>query len=268
MKLTLIQTEPKFGEIAQNKAHLASILSTLQSDVIVLPELCLSGYSFLNASEALDNSLTAAAFAAFLLPFSQSSKAVIVAGFAERYEEEVYNSAIFLCPDGNFKIYRKTHLFYKEKFCFSAGDTGFQVFKHPSLDAKIGVMICYDWRFPESARTLALQGADLIVCPSNLVTTVWDIGMRARALENAVFVATCNRVGTEVRTLEDGTHQSLRFTGKSTIYHPNGAVLALADENQPDLLNIEIDLHESRKKHFNEFNDIFEDRRPAFYKLD
>jgi predicted amidohydrolase len=267
MILSIFQTFPQFAKTADNLLALETLLQKERSDVVILPELCTSGYSFLSPQEAFENSLTADDFAAFLMPFCEQDGKVIVAGFAERYEDKVYNSAIFVSADGNFAIYRKTHLFYKERFCFQEGNTGFITLRHPNLDAKIGLMICYDWRFPESARTLALQGADLIACPSNLITNVSDIGMKARALENSVFVATANRVGTEERTLADGSLQQLTFTGKSALYTPNGSALATADAQNPDLIRVEIDIQAARNKAFNEFNDIFKDRRPEFYNL-
>ena len=267
MKISILQTNPQFKKIDENLAHLSQQISQIQTDLLVLPELCTTGYSFLNREEALKSAQTAHEFNQFLQPLCQKIGGVIIGGFAERYEDYVYNSALFSTPDGNYFTYRKTHLFYKEKFCFAEGNSGFSVYKHPNIDCKIGMMICYDWRFPESARTLALQGADLIVCPSNLITNVWDIGMRARALENALFVAVANRVGTEHRILPDGSPQDLLFTGKSALYAPNGTTLGVAHAENPDILHFEIDPLLARQKHFNEFNDIFQDRRPEFYTL-
>ncbi|NJN34860.1 MAG: carbon-nitrogen hydrolase [Saprospiraceae bacterium] len=265
--ISVVQCTPKWNDRAANYQLLTDLLTPLSTDVIVLPELCTTGYSFLTTAEAEAAAETPSVLAAFFMPFSLEKRSVIVAGFAERAPEGVYNSAIIVLPDGTFRVYRKTHLFFKEKQCFLEGNTGFFTVKHPDKDCVIGVMVCYDWRFPESARTLALQGADLIVCPSNLVTTVWEIGMKARALENSVYVATANRCGTESRLLNDGSTQSLSFTGKSVLYDPAGLTLTQADLEENCVLTGEIDVLKSRNKHFNALNNIFDDRRPNFYGL-
>jgi predicted amidohydrolase len=125
-------------------------------------------------------------------------------------------------------------------------------------------MICYDWRFPESARVLGLKGADVIVCPSNLVTNVWHIAMPARALENKVYVAVPNRAGEEVRGAEN---ESVKFTGRSVIYSYNGSALAQAGAEEDEILTVEIDPLATRDKSFNALNDIFRDRRPDIYAM-
>ena len=122
-------------------------------------------------------------------------------------------------------------------------------------------MICYDWRFPEAARTLALRGADVIVCPSNLVTTVSHISMPSRALENKVYLAVANRTGAETRDDEE-----LYFNGASAIYSYNGQQMAVADAQSDDTLIVDIDPVATRKKSFNAINDIFADRRPEMYE--
>ncbi|MFW5702332.1 MAG: nitrilase-related carbon-nitrogen hydrolase, partial [Bacteroidota bacterium] len=128
-------------------------------------------------------------------------------------------------------------------------------------DINIGTMICYDWRFPEAARTLALNGADLIICPSNLVTDVWHLVMPARALENKVYLAVANRIGRESSCGEE-----LFFNGKSAIYGYNGQPMAIAGPEEEIVLSAEIDPAATRDKKFNEFNDLFSDRRPEMYK--
>jgi predicted amidohydrolase len=265
--ISIVQFTPKWLDKPANYAAIEQLLAGVESDVIVLPELCATGYSFLDKSEVVAQADSAEAFAAFLLPIAMRKKAVIVAGFAEKNGENVYNAALIALPDNRFEVYRKTHLFYKEKLCFQEGNSGFKVVTHPFFDLKIGIMVCYDWRFPESARTLALAGADLIVCPSNLVTTVWEIGMKARALENSVFVAVANRCGTETRTLEDGSLQNLSFTGQSALYDTMGAEILKANAENNCVLTAEIEVEKSRNKAFNAFNNIFADRRPAFYQL-
>jgi predicted amidohydrolase len=268
VEIAIVQFTPVWDDKAENYRKLDAVLSNLQAAIIVLPELCTTGYSFLTKQEAWAMADTAADAASFFGSYATQNKAVIIAGFAEKEQDEVYNSAIAISPGGQYDIYRKTHLFYKEKDCFTAGNTGFKVIRHPIKDCMVGVMVCYDWRFPESARTLALMGADIIACPANLVTAVWEIGMKARALENNVFVAVANRCGREERILADGTPQQLSFTGKSVLYDINGSALVQATDDDSDTcLTFSIDVNSSRNKCFNEYNDIFKDRNPSLYKL-
>jgi predicted amidohydrolase len=268
INIAIVQFSPIWNNKSKNFKKIASLLENLKADIIVLPELCTTGYSFLTNKEAFESADTSEEISTFFQKFSNKNKAVIVAGFAEKEKQEVYNCAIIVSPFQNHSVYRKTHLFYKEKNCFATGNSGFKVISHPNKDCKIGVMICYDWRFPESARTLALQGADIIVCPANLVTTVWEIGMKSRALENSVFVAVANRCQTEIRTLENNQKQELTFTGKSVLYNTLGAELIQANSENDTILTFSIDAKLARNKKFNEFNDIFEDRKPSHYKLD
>ena len=121
-------------------------------------------------------------------------------------------------------------------------------------------MICYDWRFPEATRTLGLLGADVILCPSNLVTDVWNISMPSRALENKVYLAVANRTGTENRN-----DTELIFKGRSAIYSYNGSMMAEASPNDEEVITSEIFPKQTRKKSFNEINDIFKDRQKQWY---
>jgi predicted amidohydrolase len=267
INIAIVQFTPVWNNKAENYKRVDAILANLQADIIVLPELCTTGYSFLTKKEALAAADTVTETADYFQVYANKNNAVIIAGFAEKEKDEVYNSAIIVSPAKQYEVYRKTHLFFKEKDCFATGNTGFKVIQHPLKDCRIGVMVCYDWRFPESARTLALMGADVIACPANLVTAVWEIGMKSRALENNIFVAVANRCGTEKRILANGTGQQLTFTGKSAVYNINGAELIQADTENDTILNYTIDISASRNKKFNEYNDIFKDRNPSLYKL-
>jgi predicted amidohydrolase len=266
LNITLVQFTPEFGKPEHNLKQIAGLLSGIETDIIVLPELCTTGYSFLTSDEALaaaegpDGRSTA-----FFKRLAKDHKAMVIAGFAEKSGDKVYNSAIIASPDGVTKVYRKTHLFYREKACFSEGDSGFFVVQHPFNDCKVGVMVCNDWRYPEAARSLALLGADVIACPSNLVSNIWGIGMAARALENKVYVAVANRCGTEVREFEDGSTQSLTFTGRSVLYNFTGEPVEQADKVGDKVITLQIDPLLTRDKSFNEFNDLLKDRRTAFY---
>ena len=121
-------------------------------------------------------------------------------------------------------------------------------------------MICFDWRFPESARKLALLGAQIICHPSNLVLPHCPNSMVVRALENNVFTITADRVGVENRTGE-----KLEFIGKSRIISPDGTVLGELGTEEPGFLAVEIDPALADDKNVTPRNDLFDDRRPEFY---
>ena len=122
-------------------------------------------------------------------------------------------------------------------------------------------MICFDWRFPETARTLALLGADLIAHPSNLVLTHCPQAMITRCLENRVFAITADRVGTEDR-LEGET---LNFMGQSQVVDPNGNILIRASILDEAVHVVHLDLNLARNKALNSRNHIFNDRRIDLY---
>lgn len=255
------QCTPVFGNVSVNRDTIVAVVRDTDADVIVFPELSTTGYFFTSRDEVLSvaEPLTGPTVAA-IEQAAHDAKRVVVAGFAEIDGETVYNSAVVCGPGVITTAYRKTHLFYREKEVFSPGNTGFQVVNIPHLDLTIGTMICYDWRFPESARALALKGADLIACPSNLVTELWPRVMPARAIENHVYLAVANRVGTEEN---DG--ESVTFNGRSAIYDMSGSVLAAADELSNSVIVAAIDPAKTRDKSFNPINDIFIDRRPEMY---
>jgi predicted amidohydrolase len=262
MLLSLVQFNPIFGDVESNSSKMADYVKKTKSDIIVFPELCISGYDFKDEPEVKRYGFDFKSD--FINSFSvlaQDLNKIIIFGFPEISVNKTYNSVALLFPDKSYNcVYRKTHLFFRERFCFSETDLGFFVIDYKPSDIKIGPMICYDWRFPEAARTVALKGADLIVCPSNLVTNVWHISTPSRALENKVYFAVANRTGNENRNGNE-----LNFNGASKIYSYNGSILADCDTVAECEITSEIEPQKTRNKSFNEFNDIFNDRRPQFY---
>jgi predicted amidohydrolase len=264
MKVAVVQFEPALHDKINNFNRIKDYIKEIHADIIVFPELALSGYFFLSRDEV---SKIAEPFTGSLImelqDLSSSLHKILVIGFPEVAQLNLYNSAAILIPDKEkSRVYRKTHLFYKERFCFDYGNSGFFVIDYPEWDIKIGTMICYDWRFPEAARTLALQGADLLVCPSNLVTNAWKNAFATRALENNVYIAVSNRIGKEKRGDEE-----LVFNGESTIYNYYGGVMCRAGKEGTRIMIAEILPSKAREKSFNQFNDIFSDRMPEMYKL-
>jgi len=266
MKISVVQFTPVMGNPEHNLRQIAALLKKIVTDLIVLPELCTTGYSFVSAKEVFDAAEEMGGKSArFFEQLANDHNAVVIAGFAESDAGKVYNSAIIAMPGGESTVYRKSHLFFREKECFSEGNTGFFVVRHPLKGCKVGVMICNDWRYPEAARSLALLGADIIACPSNLVSDVWRAVMPARAFENKVFLAVANRCGTEARTLPAGATQTLTFTGGSVLYNYTGETVEQADKTSSVVMTFEIDPLVTRDKSFNPFNDLFKDRRPDLY---
>ena len=183
----------------------------------------------------------------------------VVLGMAEREGEALYNSAVLIGPKGYIGTYRKTHLFCEETLWFTPGNSGFQVWDIGQ--AKVGLMVCFDWFYPEAARTLALKGADILCHPSNLVLPHCPDAMVTRCLENHVFAITANRVGKEQR----GHSSALSFIGLSEIVAPNGQILHRAPNNEPELFTDDIDVALARDKHINPYNDLLKDRQPQWY---
>lgn len=263
MKAGFYQFHPLFGRKEENLHNVSRAFGNDDINLLVLPEFFATGYQFISAAEVAelaepipDGHTTQA-----LLALSRQHNMYIVAGLPEAADGTFYNSAVLAGPDGLIGVYRKTHLFFEETLFFSPGNTGFQVWDTPV--GSIGIMICFDWFFPESMRTLALLGAEVVAHPSNLVLPFCPGAMPVRCLENMVFAITANRIGNESR--KQG--QSLTFIGKSEIVSPRGEILVRASEDREALMIADINPETSRDKKLNTYNDIVEDRRPSFYGI-
>jgi predicted amidohydrolase len=261
MRVGYYQNNPEFGKVDDNLDRIAAALRTAEADLLVLPELCASGYQFVSKDEVreLSEAVPDGRTTTRLLDLAKQTQMVIVAGLPERSGSVCYNSAVAVGPRGFIGCYRKTHLFFEETLFFNPGDTGFQVWEIGQ--AKIGIMICFDWYYPEAARTLALKGADIICHPSNLVLPNCPDSMPVRCLENRVFAVTCNRTGSEARHGKD----RLTYIGNSEIVSPRGAILHRAPRDQEALCVVEIDPAEARNKSVTPYNDLLRDRREALY---
>ena len=262
MKAGFYQFSPEFGEIKKNVKKTVDAIEAADVNLIVLPELFNTGYQFISKKETkeLSEEIPSGYTTRALEDVARKKKIYIVAGISEKSKGKLYNSAILTGPDGFMGVYRKTHLFYEEKLWFTAGDTGFKVWKTPI--GNIGIMICFDWFFPESARTLALKGADIIAHPSNLVLPYCPDAMVTRCLENRVFAVTANRTGSEQR----GGKERLTYIGKSQITSHKGEILYRASEDGDELSVREIDISRARNKQINSLNNLFDDRKKEFYE--
>lgn len=260
MKVGFMQFSPLFGRKEENVERVINSLRGAKADLLVLPELFSTGYLFLNeeelrrSAETISDGPTVSNF----LELAKKQNTNLVFGIAERADDKLFNSSVLVTARGECFVYRKLHLFDREKRLFSPGDKELEVFDIG--EAKIGMMICFDWIFPEVARSLALKGADIICHPSNLILPHCQDAMVTRCLENRIFAITSNRTGTEKRRKEE-----LTFTGRSQIVDPKGRVLAQANAFEEKLCIIEIDPFLAKDKKVTPNNHIFEDRRTDFY---
>ncbi len=260
-KTAVVQFKPDFLQVDANLKRIELLLTDVSADLIVLPELVTSGYVFKTKNE-LDEvcePVPEGRTFQFFKHLSKKLNSSIVYGFPEKKSDKIYNSAALLNPDGSNHIYRKTHLFYREKLFFSPGDTGLTVCEAKD-GIKIGMMICFDWQFPEAARALALNGAQIICHPSNLVLPWCQQAMLTRSLENRVFSITANRIGSE-----SNGELTMNFTGQSQIVNPKGDVLTRLSADEEVIGLAEINPELALDKSVSEMNDAFGDRRPAFY---
>lgn len=267
MKVGYIQTSPEFGDVDGNFEEVKGLVSTARLDgvdLLVLPELFSTGYAFASKQEALDFAEDVRGpCSAFLQRIATTIDGHVVAGFAERDGNNAYNSAMLVSREGVVATYRKVHLFNKEKHWFLPGNRPFATTRIKARSGetfKVGMMICFDWAFPEAARSLALLGADVIAHPVNLVLPFCQKAMVTRSLVNKVYVITANRVGTESRGGDIFT-----FTGQSQVTSPGGDVLAVAPRDTPHVSVEDIDIDKARDKHITPLNDVLADRRPGMY---
>ncbi|MDE2490704.1 MAG: hypothetical protein KGM24_07640 [Elusimicrobia bacterium] len=254
LRLGVVQNRPRFLKTSENLKDCFALMDRHEADLWVLPEFFASGYNFKTKAEARRAAEPAdGPLVALLKAYSSKNGCAIVAGFPEKAGARLYNSAVLVRGE-KARVYRKTHVFGGEKRFFSPGDTGFWVEKVKG--ATVGVMICFDWFFPESARTLALKGAQVLAHPSNLVLPWGPEGMKIRSLENRVFSATANRVGAE---------RGLRFIGQSQVVAPNGELYFRLSAERAQAAVVEIEPWTAKDKKVHPANDLFADRRPRLY---
>jgi predicted amidohydrolase len=259
------QLAPRVGEREANAALARGAIAdavAAGADLVVLPELITSGYMFRSAQEAAELAIAPddPLFEAWAAEASRGG-AVVIGGFPERGEDgAVYNSAAVVDGDGVVGVYRKTHLWDRERLWFSPGAAPPRVFE--TAHGRIGVLVCYDLEFPEMPRRLALAGAELIAVPTNWPLVGRPEGERvpevtiamAAARVNRVFVACCDRAGAE---------RGQQWNQGSAIIDLDGWVL----DSRADLgpVSAEVDLVRARDKRLGGLADAFADRRPELY---
>lgn len=235
--------------------------------LVVLPELCNSGYVFETREEAfaLSEEVPGGPTMQAWIQVASRHNLHIVAGINERDGDALYNSSAVIGPHGHVGTFRKVHLWNEENLFFEPGNLGFPVFKTPI--GRIGTFICYDCWFPESYRLCALQGADIVCIPTNWVPipgqdkdreAMANILVMAGAHSNSVFIAAADRVGTE---------RAQRFVGQSLIVSYTGWPMAgPASADREEIIYAEANLADARRKrNWNEYNQVLRDRRSDVY---
>jgi predicted amidohydrolase len=254
------QTQPKIGDKAWNTDLTRRLLRAAEDesvDVVVLPELLNSGYVFSSKSEAADLSedIPSGPFSK-LLQESSRKGLLIVSGICQKQGNLVYNSAAAFANGALLTTYQKLHLFDHESEWFSSGNKEPPVVEFQGY--RFGIMICFDWAFPEVARILALKSAQVILHPANLVLPYCQDAMRTRSIENRVFTATANRTGLE---------RDVQFSGMSQVTNPRGEVLLRQGGTEEGLFWVDIDPLEADDKMITSRNHVLRDRRPEVYTI-
>lgn len=260
MEVAILQMQVVCGEPEKNIAALHRMTAAAmekQPDVLVLPELWPTGFYPRPIQAYADES--GQKTCAILSALSQKYQVNVVGGTVpDMHDDKVFNTSYIFDRQGQLiHTYQKTHLFSPggENADFTAGDR-LITFKLDGV--KCGILVCYDVRFPEAARQLALDGISLLFIPAAWPLkrlTHWQTLTQARAIENQLFVVTCNAVGT------DGSSQQL--AGHSAIIDPWGALIAEAGEVETILQSsINLGIQTEIQKTIN----VFADRRPSLYK--
>jgi len=260
-RLGLCQFRPTLLDKSANINKMINMVDSINADLIIFPELATSGYVFTSKEEiysvadTFDDSETTTIFTSL----AKQNNTSYALGFPELANDELYNSSMLVNPDGSKYLYRKIHLFNEETLWFQPGNLGFSAVKAKN-DVSVGMMICFDWIFPESARTLMLKGAQIILHCANLVLPWCQQAMLTRSLENRVFSMTCNRTG-----IESNGDKSFSFTGMSQVVSPKGEILFRLSENEETMRVIEIETEEASDKSITPYNDIIKDRKTEYY---
>ncbi|MBN2230558.1 MAG: acyltransferase [Candidatus Thorarchaeota archaeon] len=258
MRVAVGQIEPHVSEYKRNLQIIRDVLSEakdVEIDVLVLPELCNSGYVFESREEveASAESIPEGQTSRELISWSRDGR-FVVAGICERTKEGLHNSAAAFGDGKHFGTYRKIHLFLNERDWFLQGNEEPPVYEHN--ENRFGVMICFDWAFPEVARILALKQAQIILHPSNLVLPYCQDAMVTRSIENHIFTATANRTGTE---------RGVTFSGSSQITDVNGKRLVRMGLSDSGIGWADVELKLADSKSITARNDSLRDRRPGLY---
>jgi 5-aminopentanamidase len=268
MKVGAAQINVEIGLKARNLDKCLKFLEKAAGqgiDLLVFPECALNGYVFRSFEEAFQSAeMIPGESINVLTEACQKYRINAVVGLLELDKGKLYNTAVLVSPEGLVGKYRKTHILCLGVDRFVTPGDGLPVFSLPQC--KVGILICYDQRFPEPARVAALKGAQIILNPANLpegAEAFANFFNQSRACENRLFIVNANRVGEE---------RNVRFIGLSQIIDCSGKVLAEGSASAEELLTAEIEPERASVKHIinspGEYEfDLFRDRRPDLYNI-
>jgi predicted amidohydrolase len=246
MLVSVAQIDPKLGEKERNLDVIVGRMEEaagLGAEIVVFPECAIPGYMWDSEGEALPYAEEIPGPATELLEREAARLGIhVVCGLLERDGDSLHNAAVLVGPDGLIGSYRKTHLPFLGVDRFAVPGDELPVFD--TALGRIGVQICYDLRFPEVTRTLALKGADMVVHPTNFPVAArvqTELITVARAAENRIYLLTANRSGKE---------RSAEFCGWSQIVDPYGKRLAETGQTGEVLLTAEVDVEKARDKDY------------------
>jgi predicted amidohydrolase len=267
-KIAAVQMDCRRADRDANLAAIRAHLKTAAGEgarLVVFPECALTGYCFDSLAEVRPLAEPVPGPTIEVLTRDcREFRVYAVVGMLEASGEHVHNVAVLVGPEGLIACYRKVHLPFLGVDRFTTpGNRPFAV--HAIDGLRVGMSICYDGSFPETARCLMLAGADLVVLPTNWPTGAVksaQILVPARALENHIYYCAVNRVGTEC---------GFRFIGRSRIVSPFGETLAAIDDDSPGILYANVDPAIARAKHLVNIPGAYElhrvrDRRPSLYE--
>lgn len=274
VRVAVVQFDPQVG-LDNRESNIAAVQQRLEAaaaegaNLIVLPELATTGYTFNSRDEAYAHSepVPAGPTVQGWETFAKANGVYVVGCLSELDGVKLYDTAVLVGPKGFIGKYRKTHLWNEEKLYFTPGDLGFPVFD--TRLGRIGLLICWDIWFPETARLVAQQGADIICIPTGWVWTpppLYDASGKCMAAyltmtaahSNTVFIATADRIGME---------RTSGFMGNSLIAGTNGWPIGrVAGPDEDTILYADIDLVATRAASiWNQHNDLHRDRRVDLY---
>ena len=270
IRIAAAQIDVQLGKVEHNLARILAYSGEAAgngADLVVFPECALTGYGFDSREEALPAAQAVSGPATDTVSALCSDLGIhVIFGMLEKVEDKLYNTAVLIGPDGIAFKYHKNHIPFQgvDRFV-DKGDVPFQLCN--AGDLRIGLQICYDIFFPESARVHSLLGADLVTLPTNFATmgvvARASFILNTRAIENKVYVLSCNRVGIE---------RGYPFCGKSKVVDPMGVTLAEASSDKEEIIYAEIDPANARNKLITHAAGEWEidrmaDRRPELYGI-
>ena len=266
-KIAAVQMDCRFADKAANLDAIRSRLHEAAgrgAQLVIFPECVLTGYGFDSKAEAWPHAEPVPGPSTQALAADcRELRTWAAVGMLEAAGDALFNACVLIGPDGVAATYRKIHLPFLGIDRFTTpGDRPFAV--HDLGGLRVGMSICYDGSFPETARCLMLRGADLVILPTNWPTGAMGTAkylVPARALENHIYYAAVNRIGSE---------RGFSFIGRSRIVDVRGEPLAASDDDQPAILYAEIDPAKARQKHLVFVPGKYElhrtrDRRPEMY---